>query len=154
MLLRVPSTRMHSDQAPPASLSAVDDAVGSDDSCGGGDYDLLTFKQRLQLHTRLLPFQTDRSPANQVRSSSHFHTATPFAGLTRKQMRFDTSLDCLRGLGVPITSTRDTASHVLCCSDEWQRHQGQHHHQQAQVIIDALHFSLDPPYKLYQTLLP
>ncbi len=55
---------------------------------------------------------------------------------------------------MPIIGPGERASHVLCCSDEWQLHQGQQHQQEVPVVIDALQFSLDPPYKLYQTLLP
>ena len=81
-------------------------------------------------------------------------TAKPFAALTRRQKRFETALDCLRGLGVPIVGQGERASHVLCCCDEWQLHQGQQREQEVPVVIDALQFSLHPPYKLYQTLLP
>lgn len=148
---------MPSNQAPPASLRSVGNACGSDGSCGDGDYDILTFKKRLQRHARLLPFQADRPRGMQVRSTARFPPKnTPFAALTPWQKRFDTALDCLRGLGVPIVGPGESASHVLCCSDEWQLHQGQQHQQEAPntVVIDALQFSLDPPYKLYQTLLP
>ena len=154
LLHRVSSARVLSDRAPPASLSCGGDAFGSDGSCRDADYDMLTLKKRLQRHTRLLPFQVDRPGAMQVCKQHPVCTATPFAALTRRQKRFETALDCLRGLGVPIVGQGERASHVLCCCDEWQLHQGQQREQEVPVVIDALQFSLHPPYKLYQTLLP
>jgi hypothetical protein len=70
----------------------------------------------------------------------------------RGQKRFDTALECLQGLGVPVTGAEHAATHVLCCADEWPPLQKAR--QCALTVIDAMQFSLDPPHALYRMLLP
>ncbi len=138
-------------KAQPAPDCSSDGKCGNEsDSSRYDGYGLLTFKRRLQQHTRLFPFQVDRTPLMQVFAYVNF--ALRVAQIL-KQKRFNMALECLIGLGVPIASSYRIASHVLCCSGEWQPAPS-HSLQQPPVIIDAMQFSLEPSHSLYQMLLP
>ncbi len=139
-------------KAQPARDCPSDGKCGDDsDSSSCDDYGLLTFKRRLQQHTRLFPFQVDRTPLMQV--FAFFNFAVRVAQIL-KQKRFNIALECLIGLGVPIAASDRSASHVLCCSGEWLQPAPSHSLQQPPVIIDAMHFSLQPSHSLYRMLLP
>ena len=113
LLHRVSSARVLSDRAPPASLSCGGDAFGSDGSCRDADYDMLTFKKRLQRHTRLLPFQVDRPGAMQVCSSTLF--APPRHLQLSREGRSDSRLLLIacEDLGCP-SSAKENAR-ATCC---------------------------------------
>lgn len=154
MLQRVPPARRQTGQGSvsTASFRSINESFDTDKD----DHGLTTFQQRLQQHVLLLPFRAERTPAMQVLSSSHvFQNTACWSTQCPTQKRFDTALECLLGLGVPLAAgPPHVASHVLCCGDEWQKRDDALCSQQSPIVIDAIQFSLGPPHLLYHMLLP